>query len=109
MVVERCVDLSPPRFSCGLRRLLGDPRSLGRGLGAAGLPVPDDPEPPSLQLAAQQSMFDDAPFGLPGGAAPIVAAVAVHADQQRRLAALPAPGRCAAVAAESACGWSPWR
>src|SRR6185312_8126766 len=50
-------------------------------------------------------LFEDAPAELPGGASPIDAAVAVHADQLRRLAALPAPESMRLlVAAESACG-----
>jgi DNA polymerase-1 len=50
-------------------------------------------------------LFEDAPAALPGGASPIDAAVAVHADQQRRFAALPAPESMRLlVAAESACG-----
>jgi len=107
VVLARCVDLA---LTEGL--LLGYDGRWGesRGLGAAwarlsGLPVPDDPGPPARQAHAQQSLFEDAPAELPGGAAPIDAAVAVHADQQRRLAALPAPESMRLlVAAESACG-----
>ena len=107
VVLERCVDLA---LTEGL--LLGHAGRWGesRALGAAwarmsGLPVPDDPGPPARQTHAQQSLFEDAPADLPGGAAPIDAAVAVHADQQRRLAALPAPESMRLlVAAESACG-----
>ena len=107
VVLERCVDLSLTEgLLLGYDGCWGEPRSLAAAWARlSGLPVPDDPEPPSLQSAAQQSLFDDAPVGLPGGAAPIDAAVAVHADQQRRLAALPAPGSMRLlVAAESACG-----
>jgi DNA polymerase-1 len=97
VVLARCVDLA---LTEGL--LMGYDGRWGesRGLGAAwarlsGLPVPADPGPPARQ----------APAELPGGAAPIDAAVAVHADQQRRLAALPAPESMRLlVAAESACG-----
>jgi DNA polymerase family A len=120
VVLERSVDLA---LTEGL--LLGHDGRWGesRSLGAAwarlsGLPVPDDPGPPA-RPHAQQSLFDDAPAPLPGGAAPIDAAVAVHADQQRRLAALPAPDSMRLlVAAESACGLAavemtragmPWR
>ena len=107
VVLERCVDLSLTEgLLLGYDGCWGKPRSLAAAWARlSGLPVPDDPEPPSLQSAAQQSLFDDAPVGLPGGAAPIDAAVAVHADQQRRLAALPAPGSMRLLlAAESACG-----
>ena len=107
VVLERCVDLA---LTEGL--LLGYDGKWGqsRALGAAwarlsGLPVPDDPGPSARQKHAQQSLFEDAPAELPGGAAPIDAAVAVHAEQQRRLAALPATESMRLlVAAESACG-----
>jgi DNA polymerase-1 len=81
----------------------GESRALAASWArVAGLPVPDDPAPPSRQ--AQQSLFAAAAAGLPGGASAIDAAVAVHADQLRRMSALPAPERMRLlVAAESAC------
>lgn len=107
VVIERCVDLT---LTEGLLLAYdgrwGEPRSLGAAWARLSeLPVPDDPGPPALRAPAQQSLFDDAPVGLPGGAAPIDAAVAVHADQRRRLEVLPAPESMRLlVAAESACG-----
>jgi DNA polymerase-1 len=84
----------------------GESRALGAAWARlSGLPVPDDPGPPARHTHAQQSLFEDAPAVLPGGALPIDAAVAVHADQLRRLAALPTPESMRLlVAAESACG-----
>jgi DNA polymerase-1 len=82
----------------------GESRSLGAAWARLNdLPVPDDPAPPSRQ--AQQSLFGPAPAQLPGGATAIDAAVAVHADQLRRIIELPSPERMRLlVAAESACG-----
>jgi DNA polymerase-1 len=82
----------------------GESRSLGAAWARLNdLPVPDDPAPPSRQT--QQSLFGPAPAKLPGGATAIDAAVAVHADQLRRIAELPSPERMRLlVAAESACG-----
>src|SRR5689334_6733836 len=107
VVLPRCVDLA---LTEGLLLAYDGRWGESRALGAAwarlsGLPVPDDPSPPARQAHAQQSLFEDAPAELPGGASPIDAAVAVHADQLRRLAALPAPESMRLlVAAESACG-----
>ena len=72
----------------------GEPRSLGAAWARlAGLPVPADP-PPRTRPVAQQALFEDEPAALPGGAAALDAAVAVHADQlradRRRRAARPA-------------------
>jgi DNA polymerase-1 len=105
-VLGRCVDLA---LTEGLLLAYDGRWGESRSLAAAWarlshLPVPDDPGTPARQAQAQQSLFDDAPAELPGGAAPIDAAVAVHADQLRRLAELPAPDAMRLlVAAESAC------
>jgi DNA polymerase-1 len=107
VVLERCVDLALTEgLLLGYDGRWGESRALGAAWARlAGLPVPEDPGPPARQTPAQQSLFGDAPTELPGGAVPIDAAVAVHADQQRRLAALPAPeSMTLLVAAESACG-----
>jgi DNA polymerase-1 len=105
ITVRRCVDLA---LTEGLLLAFGGRWGESRSLGAAwariaDLPVPDDPAPATRQ--AQQSLFAAATAELPGGVAAIDAAVAVHADQLRRLSAVPSPERLRLlVAAESACG-----
>lgn len=105
VVLRRCVDLALTEgLLLGVAGHWGEPRYLGAAWARlAGLPVPDDPAPPARQ--AQQSLFGAPATGLPGGVAPLDAAVAVHAEQVRRLAAEPASERLRLlVAAESACG-----
>jgi DNA polymerase I len=107
VVLDRCLDLALTEgLLLGYDGRWGESRTLGASWARlSGLPVPDDPGPSVRQPYAQQSLFDDPPAELPGGAAPIDAAVAVHAEQQRRLALLPAPESMRLlVAAESACG-----
>jgi DNA polymerase I-like protein with 3'-5' exonuclease and polymerase domains len=102
VVVRRCVDLA---LTEGLLLAFDGRWGASRSLGAAwarlaGLPVPDDPAPPTRQ--AQQSLFGAA-VELPGGVSAIDAAVAVHAEQLRWLSSLPSPDRLRLlVAAESA-------
>jgi DNA polymerase-1 len=102
VVIRRCVDLA---LTEGVLLAFDGRWGASRSLGAAwarlaGLPVPDDPAPPSRQ--AQQSLFGAA-VELPGGAAAIDAAVAVYAEQLRWLSSLPSPERLRLlVAAESA-------
>ncbi len=103
--VGRCLDLALTEgILLGAAGRWGEPRSLGAAWARlADLPVPADP-PPRAREAAQQALFDTEPDALPGGAAALDAAVAVHADQLRRVAGDPAPDRLALlVAAESAC------
>ena len=104
VTLRRCADLALTEgLLLGFDGQWGGSRSLGAAWARlAGLPVPDDPAPPSRQ--AQQALFGARDGDrLPGGAAPIDAAVAVHADQLRRLAAGPRPERLQLlVAAESA-------
>jgi DNA polymerase-1 len=121
VVLGRCADLA---LTEGLLLAYDGRWGESRSLAAAwarlsGLPVPNDPVTPTRQPQAQQSLFGDTPADLPGAAAPIDAAVAVHADQLRRLAALPtaesmrllvaAESACALVAAEMTRAGVPWR
>lgn len=104
VVIRRCVDLA---LTEGLLLAFDGRWGESRSLGAAwarlvGLPVPDDPAPPTRQ--AQQSLFAAA-VELPGGVPAMDAAVAVHAAQLRSLSSLPSPERPRLlVAAESASG-----
>ncbi len=105
VVVERCADLAlTEAILLGHEGQWGEPRSLGAAWARlAGLPVPADPAPRAR--AAQQALFEPGPPGLPGRPAPLDAALAVHADQLRRLAAAGHPDRLRLlVAAESASG-----
>jgi DNA polymerase I len=104
-VLARCVDIGLTEgLLLGYDGRWGESRSLAAAWARlSGLPVPDDPAPPARQ--AQQSLFGEAPPELAGRAAPIDAAVAVHADQLRRLSAAPSSESLRLlVAAESACG-----
>jgi DNA polymerase-1 len=103
--IGRCVDLTLTEgLLLGYDGRWGESRALGAAWARlAGLPVPRDPAPP-VRLA-QQSLFGADSVELPGGANRIDAAVAVHADQLRRLSAAPAAESLRLlVAAESACG-----
>lgn len=105
VVLRRCTDLALTEgLLLGFAGRWGESRSLGAAWARlAELPVPEDPAPPSRQ--AQQSLFGAPATELPGGVSALDAAVAVHADQVRRLAAVPAgDGLRLLVAAESACG-----
>ena len=105
VVVRRCVDLSLTEgLLLGLAGRWGESRSLGAAWArVADLPVPEDPAPPSRH--AQQPLFATPAAELPGGVSAIDAAVAVHADQLRRLDAVQSSTRLRLlVAAESACG-----
>jgi DNA polymerase-1 len=119
VVLRRCVDLGLTEgLLLGFAGQWGESRALGAAWARlAGLPVPEDPAPPARQ--SQQSLFGAPPTGLPGGVPAIDAAVAVHADQLCRLAAVPAPplfrllvaaeSACALVAAEMTRSGVPWR
>ena len=98
----------------------GQPRSLGAAWARLrGLPVPADlPEGHSDNDGDQDSLFAPDRSRLPPGTDPLEALVAVHAEQQRRIAATAEPGRtrllCAAesagglVAAEMGYDGLPW-
>jgi DNA polymerase I len=104
-VLARCVDLALTEgLLLGYDGRWGESRSLAAAWARlSGGPVPDDPAPPARQ--AQQSLFDEAPPELAGGVPAIDAAVAVHADQLRRLSGVSSPESLRLlVAAESACG-----
>jgi DNA polymerase-1 len=66
----------------------GEPRSFPAAWARLrGLPVPDDTARPSGAAGAgQPALFDHDLLGLPGPAELLEGVVAVHADQQRRLA-----------------------
>ncbi|MFB8170410.1 bifunctional 3'-5' exonuclease/DNA polymerase [Kitasatospora purpeofusca] len=69
----------------------GAPRSLGAAWARLrGLPVPADlPEPGSAEADdGQDTLFAPDRLQLPPGTDPLAAVVAVHAEQQRRLAAI---------------------
>lgn len=103
----------------------GAPRSLGAAWSRLrGLPVPDDlPEPGSAETDdGQDTLFAPDRLQLPPGADPLAAVVAVHAEQQRRIAAITDPdarhrfrvlvaaeSAGALVAAEMAHDGLPWR
>ncbi|MCG6497470.1 bifunctional 3'-5' exonuclease/DNA polymerase [Kitasatospora sp. A2-31] len=103
----------------------GAPRSLGAAWARLrGLPVPPDlPEPGSTESDdGQDTLFAPDRLQLPPGADPLAAVVAVHAEQQRRLAAIrddgararfrllvAAESAGALVAAEMAYDGLPWR
>ncbi|WP_198949910.1 bifunctional 3'-5' exonuclease/DNA polymerase [Kineosporia sp. A_224] len=118
--VERCHDVAlTEALLLGAEGRWGEPRSLAAAWARlTGGPVPPDPEPP-LPAAlgpggdpdggVQDALFDavdvpSAPAALPQGTDPLDVLVAVHADQQRRVAAARAvsPGFTLLVAAESA-------
>ncbi|MFG2842595.1 bifunctional 3'-5' exonuclease/DNA polymerase [Kitasatospora sp. NPDC048296] len=72
----------------------GAPRSLGAAWSRLrGLPVPDDLPEPGLADAddGQDTLFAPDRLQLPPGADPLAAVVAVHAEQQRRIAAIADP------------------
>jgi DNA polymerase I len=103
VVLRRCVDLALTEgILLAYDGRWGEPRGLSAAWARlSGLAVPDDPSPPSRQ--AQQSLFGPVRTELPGDATPIEAAVAVHADQVRRLSvAVWADRLRLLVAAESA-------
>lgn len=104
-VVGRCRDLALTEgILLGFEGRWGQPRSLGAAWARiAHLPVPEDPAPPARH--AQQALFSTGTPELPGGVSAIDAAVAVHADQARRLSATRSADRLRLlVTAESACG-----
>ena len=85
----------------------GQPRSLGAAWARLHrLPVPADlPEGPAASDGDQDSLFAPDRTRLPPGTDPLQALVAVHAEQQRRIAASGDPGRTRLLcAAESAGG-----
>ena len=80
----------------------GRPRNLAAAWARLhGLPEPDDPRPASRD--EQPVLFEPEREPLPAGADPLAAAVAVYADQVRRIDETPRPDRLRLlVAAESA-------
>jgi DNA polymerase family A len=104
--VERCADL---RLTEGILLAAdgrwGEPRSFPAAWARLeGRPVPDDSEG---RWAGQPALFDHGLLGLPSDEELLAGVVAVHADQQRRLARQaigngPGSGLGLLVAAESA-------
>jgi DNA polymerase-1 len=117
--VARCYDLGlTEAILLGCAERWGEPRSLAAGWARLhGLPVPDDPPPPSREQ--QPALFEPEPPRLPGDADPLLAMTALYADQQRRAATVQHPGRLrlllaaessgALVAAEMTHAGLPWR
>ena len=89
--VERCHDLGVAEWLLlNHRGRYGEPRGLAAAWARLrGLPVPDD-QPPRKR-AEQPTLFEPEHQPLPGDADPVDAAVAVHAEQQRVLAAADRP------------------
>jgi DNA polymerase-1 len=101
--VDRCHDLGLTEgILLAADGRWGEPRSFAAALARLrGLPVPDDTSRGSR--AGQPALFEHDLLGLPDGPELLEAVVAVHADQQRRLAQAEHPGRLGLlVAAESA-------
>ncbi|WP_436890703.1 bifunctional 3'-5' exonuclease/DNA polymerase [Nocardiopsis dassonvillei] len=102
--VERCHDAAlVEALLLGHEGRHGEPRSLGAVWSRLhGRPVPADPhEPAGEGAAAQPALFEADRSTLPPGTDRLDALVEVHADQRRRLAALP-PGMDLLAALESA-------
>jgi DNA polymerase family A len=101
--LDRCHDLA---LAEGI--LLADAGQHGRprNLAAAWARLHDlaEPEdPPPVERDDRPALFETDRTPVPAGATPLDAAVAVHADQQRRIAASPHPDRLRLlVAADSA-------
>ncbi|MGW6917676.1 bifunctional 3'-5' exonuclease/DNA polymerase [Kitasatospora sp. NPDC054939] len=106
--VSRCHDLRlVEALLVAHEGAFGAPRSLGAAWSRLqGLPVPADLPEPGSGDDGQDSLFAPDRLQLPPGTDPLAAVVAVHAEQQRRLAAIADPGARARfrllVAAESA-------
>jgi DNA polymerase-1 len=103
--VARCHDLAlTEALLLGHDGRWGEPRSVAAAWARLrGLPVPDDPAYGPRDI--QETLFEPDRSGLPGGADPLDAVVAVHREQARRLGALAEPGPMRLlVAAESAGG-----
>ncbi|MBV6697644.1 bifunctional 3'-5' exonuclease/DNA polymerase [Kitasatospora aureofaciens] len=93
--LARCHDLRlTEALLLGHEGRFGAPRSLGAAwCRLRGLPVPEDlPEPGSPEAeGGQDTLFTPDRLQLPPGADPLATVVAVHAEQQRRLAAITDP------------------
>jgi DNA polymerase-1 len=114
--VARCHDLTLTEgLLLGHEGRCGAPRSVAAAWARlTGAPVPDDPPDPvagpggwpARPGEGQAALFEPGPAGgePPGGADPLAVVVAVHADQQARIAAArgASPGFGLLVAAESA-------
>ncbi|MEU4302182.1 bifunctional 3'-5' exonuclease/DNA polymerase [Kitasatospora aureofaciens] len=124
--LARCHDLRlVEALLLGHEGRFGAPRSLGAAWSRLrGLPVPDDLPEPGLTDAddGQDTLFAPDRLQLPPGADQLDAVVAVHAEQQRRIAAIADPAARqrfrllvaaesagAMVAAEMAHDGLPWR
>ncbi|MEU4119384.1 bifunctional 3'-5' exonuclease/DNA polymerase [Kitasatospora sp. NPDC028055] len=124
--LARCHDLRlVEALLLGHEGRFGAPRSLGAAWSRLhGRPVPEDLPEPGLSDAddGQDTLFAPDRLQLPPGADPLAAVVEVHAEQQRRIAAIADPAARqrfrllaaaesagALVAAEIAHDGLPWR
>lgn len=101
--VRRCHDVAlTEAILLGHEGRWGQPRSLAAAWARLrGLPVPDDP--PSLPRDNQPALFEPDRTGLPEGADPMAALLAVYTAQLSRIGAAEHPDRMRLlVAAESA-------
>ncbi|MGH3861464.1 bifunctional 3'-5' exonuclease/DNA polymerase [Actinokineospora sp.] len=101
--LDRCHDLALAEgILLGFEERPGRPRNLGAAWARTrGLPEPADPRPRTR--GEQPTLFEADRGTAPAGADPLDAAVAVLADQERRIAATAQPDRLRLlVAAESA-------
>src|SRR5512132_810603 len=117
--VDRCHDLGLTEgILLATDGRWGEPRSFPAAWARLqGRPVPDDAA--RAIRAGQPALFDHDLLGLPGEADLLAGVVAVHADQQRRLAGTGGPGSLgllvaaesagALAAAEMAAAGLPWR
>ncbi|TDQ49282.1 bifunctional 3'-5' exonuclease/DNA polymerase [Actinorugispora endophytica] len=90
----------------GYHGRLGEAHSLGAAWARLhGRPVPDDLRaPPGAGAEPPPALFEPDLSTLPPGVDRLDALVEVHADQQRRIAGLPEPGRFALLAAVESAG-----
>lgn len=104
--VARCHDVAlTEALLLGYEARHSEPHSLGAAWARLhDLPVPEDPARPLGEgTAAQPALFEADRSTLPPDTDRLAALVEVHADQRRRVAELPEPGRMALlVAVESA-------
>ncbi|MFV2194573.1 bifunctional 3'-5' exonuclease/DNA polymerase [Nocardiopsis sp. LOL_012] len=105
--VVRCHDVSLTEgLLLGHHGRHGEARSLGAAWARLhGLPVPDDPVPPTGEgSAAQPALFEADRSTLPPGTDRLAALIDVYDDQRRRTAELPRPERMRLLGAVESAG-----
>jgi DNA polymerase I len=105
--VVRCHDVAlTEALLLGYGARHSEPRSLGAAWARLhDLPVPEDPSRPLGEgTAAQPALFEADRSTLPPGTDRLAALSQVHADQRRRIAELPEPGRMALLSAVESAG-----